>query len=143
MSPNAHSGAFIVAVFLAVTLNVLTVPAAPQASHPREGQCRDAYLLFPDHNPGPGSLKQVPVPQPSDLNTYVRNREVAIVLGKSLFWDMQVGSDGIQACASCHFRAGADPRSVNQLNPGGANNPDPTINLGVNHHLVAGDFPLH
>jgi cytochrome c peroxidase len=88
-------------------------------------------------------LKQVPVPQPSDLNTYVRNREVAIVLGKSLFWDMQVGSDGIQACASCHFRAGADPRSLNQLNPGGANNPDTTINLGVNHQLVAGEFPLH
>ena len=39
-------------------------------------------------------------------------------LGKSLFYDMQPGSDGIQACASCHFHAGADTRSKNQLNPG-------------------------
>ena len=41
-----------------------------------------------------------------------------IALGKALFWDMQVGSDGVQACASCHFRAGADPRSKNQVSPG-------------------------
>lgn len=41
-----------------------------------------------------------------------------IVLGKALFWDMQVGSDGIQACASCHFHAGADNRIRNQLSPG-------------------------
>ena len=31
---------------------------------------------------------------------------------------MQVGSDGVQACASCHFHAGADNRSKNQVNPG-------------------------
>src|SRR5262249_28076064 len=61
-----------------------------------------------------------------------------------LFWDMQVGSDGVQACATCHFRAGADPRSINQLNPGGADNPDSTIDLGgLNHQLTASDFPLH
>ena len=56
---------------------------------------------------------------------------------------MQVGSDGIQACGSCHFRAGADPRSINQANPGGANNPDLTVNVGINHRLSAADFPLH
>ncbi|MFZ9407517.1 MAG: cytochrome c peroxidase, partial [Burkholderiaceae bacterium] len=39
-------------------------------------------------------------------------------LGKALFWDMQVGGDGIQACASCHFNAGADNRVANQVNPG-------------------------
>ena len=55
-----------------------------------------------------------------------------------------MGSDGVQACASCHFRAGADPRSINQLNPGGADNPDPTINLGgPNYQLKASDFPFH
>ena len=37
------------------------------------------------------------------------------MLGKALFWDMQVGSDGIQACATCHFQAGADVRSKNQV----------------------------
>jgi cytochrome c peroxidase len=39
-------------------------------------------------------------------------------LGKALFWDMQVGSDGITACASCHFNAGADNRVNNQVSPG-------------------------
>jgi cytochrome c peroxidase len=29
----------------------------------------------------------------------------AVVLGKALFWDVSVGSDGM-ACASCHFHAG-------------------------------------
>lgn len=41
----------------------------------------------------------------------------AIALGKALFWDQQAGSDG-NACASCHFHAGADTRLKNQLNPG-------------------------
>ena len=116
-----------------------------QAAEPlREGTCALAGELFPDTNPGPGTLKEIPVPEPTDLATYVRNRHVAIALGKAFFWDMQVGSDGVQACASCHFRAGADPRSINQLNPGGANNADPTINLGgPNYQLKASDFPLH
>ena len=34
----------------------------------------------------------------------------AIALGKALFWDVNVGSDGM-ACASCHFHAGADAAS--------------------------------
>jgi len=41
----------------------------------------------------------------------------AIALGKAFFWDQQAGSDG-QACASCHFVAGADTRLKNELNPG-------------------------
>src|SRR5262249_8442825 len=81
----------------------------------REGTCDSNP--FPDRNPGPGTLKQVPVPEPTDLSVYVKNRSAAIAMGKALFWDMQVGSDGVQACASCHFRAGADPRSINQANP--------------------------
>src|SRR5262245_11906951 len=93
----------IAAVWLTGILCLTSGPAFAQP--PREGQCVNADVLFPDHNPGPGSLKRIPVPQPSDLNDYVRNRAVAIALGKAFFWDMQVGSDGIQACASCHFRA--------------------------------------
>jgi cytochrome c peroxidase len=31
---------------------------------------------------------------------------------------MQVGSDGVQACGTCHFSAGADIRSSNQISPG-------------------------
>ena len=47
----------------------------------------------------------------------VAARGVAAALGKALFWDMQVGSDGVQSCGSCHFNAGADDRTKNQLNP--------------------------
>lgn len=117
---------------------LLAFPALAQ----REGEC--ANNPFPDTNPGPGTLKGLPVPQPGDLTRYVRDRQAAIALGKALFWDMQAGSDGIQACASCHFRAGADPRSINQLNPGGANNPDTRVQLGgLNYQLRSQDFPLH
>ena len=59
----------------------------------------------------------IPVPAPLDIGNYVGNQAAAIQLGKALFWDMQVGSDGVQACASCHFHAGVDSRTRNQLNP--------------------------
>ena len=58
---------------------------------------------------------------------------------------MQVGSDGIQACASCHFRAGADPRSKNQLSPGLKRVPFSDLDFtsgGPNHQLAPADFPL-
>jgi cytochrome c peroxidase len=48
----------------------------------------------------------------------VKDQAALIRLGKALFWDMQVGSDGIQSCATCHFNAGADSRSRNQISPG-------------------------
>jgi hypothetical protein len=53
---------------------------------------------------------------PAALQPYI-GRPGAEVLGKALFWDMQIGSDGVQACGSCHFHAGVDNRSKNQLNP--------------------------
>jgi len=58
------------------------------------------------------------VPLPTNLDEFITDREAAVQLGKALFWDMQVGSDGVQACASCHFHAGADNRPENSLNPG-------------------------
>jgi cytochrome c peroxidase len=129
---------------VAVLASLTVVEPLAAAEPMREGTCEGAEVLFPDNNPGPGSLKQIAVPEPTNLGTYVRNRQVAIALGKALFWDMQVGSDGATACATCHFRAGADPRSVNQLNPGGPDNPRTTIDLGgPNYHLQAADFPLH
>ena len=63
------------------------------------------------------SLADVPVPLSPDLDTFVRDPDALLVLGKALFWDTQTGSDGVQGCASCHFHAGADPRVKNQLNP--------------------------
>ena len=94
----------------------------------------------------PGDLRAVPVPTPPNLNEFVKDPAMAIALGKALFWDMQVGSDGVQACASCHFRAGADPRSKNQVSPGLKHvpNPDLTYSTGAapNYQLEVSDFPL-
>ena len=95
---------------------------------------------------GPPPLSQIPVPVPrtnaelaqpqfsgpNGLASFIKDVPAAIQLGKALFWDMQVGSDGVQACASCHYRAGADPvsappafagftshkRTKNRLHPG-------------------------
>lgn len=98
------------------------------------------------------SLKQVPVPEPSNLDDFVLNKQKAIELGKALFWDMQMGSDGIQACASCHFNAGADSRAKNQRNPGilqsnqdASPNPDHsfTPGKGPNYNVSSSDFPHH
>ncbi|HEY7639130.1 MAG TPA: cytochrome c peroxidase [Steroidobacteraceae bacterium] len=124
-------------------LVLASLPVTAQEESLREGTCAGSQEMFPDSNPGPGSLKALRPHRIPELDTYVRDRRAAIALGKALFWDMQVGSDGIQACATCHFRAGADPRSINQANPGGANNPDLTVNVGINHRLTAADFPLH
>ena len=89
---------------------------------------------------GTDSLSKVILTDPPQLLTYVNTtpavaftttkaaittppaniptpKQALLILGKSLFWDQQVGSDG-QACASCHFQAGADPRSINVLIPG-------------------------
>jgi cytochrome c peroxidase len=84
-------------------------------------------------------LSSVAVPSPSNLNQFVRDNVSAVKLGKALFWDMQAGSDGRQACATCHFNAGADNRSRNQLNPRGG-----SFEFGgPNSQLSAADFPVH
>jgi cytochrome c peroxidase len=107
------------------------------------------------------SLADSPVPRPSNLADFIRDEKAAEVLGKALFWDMQVGSDGVQACATCHFRAGADTRAKNQVSPGllrmrfgpgGGVEPDPDHDFsaggapgysqGPNYRLRPEDFPL-
>ena len=91
------------------------------------------------------ALLSVP-PDPAGLGQFVKDRTVLLQLGKALFWDMQVGSDGIQSCASCHFHAGADSRIKNQVSPGILVEPyaDYTFQLGggPNYILKASDFPL-
>jgi len=115
-----------------------------------------------------GPLSKVPTPPVPGLSSYIKSQTAAIALGKALFWDQQVGSDGIQACASCHFNAGADSRAINQVDPG-LRDKDPSsanfdkFTLGVltgigflpNYQLHGGtptagwggyhdgDFPLH
>lgn len=76
----------------------------------------------------------------------IKDQNAAIQLGKALFWDMNVGSDGV-ACASCHFHAGADSRTRNQLAPGRLNLADPESGSafdqgGVNDDLKVSDFPF-
>jgi cytochrome c peroxidase len=115
---------------------------------PREGECNieDAFFarykksIVQDKNIGPGTLKGTHIPTPSNLADFVKNRDVALVLGKALFWDMQVGSDGIQACASCHFSAGADPRTRGQISAGGKHFNDAVVTL---KEVNAGTFPLN
>jgi len=96
--------------------------ACPQGFNTVEAPLNPATLM--------ASLKSVPNPilpyNPTtgartlrpDLTNYVADLNSAIQLGKALFWDMQAGSDDRIACASCHFSAGVDIRSRNQINPG-------------------------
>jgi cytochrome c peroxidase len=105
--------------------------------------------------PAPISLKGAPVPEVPGLGDgpapIVVDEEKAIALGKALFWDVNVGSDGI-ACASCHFHAGADRRVRNQLAPQGQDplvddpsfDPSPSGEpRGPNLRLDHDDFPYH
>ena len=108
-----------------------------------------AYLLNSEANLAADPAALVP----SNENDYYRGatraaketaRSEAATLGKALFWDMQVGSDTVQSCGTCHFNAGADSRTKNQTNPNHLGN-DLTLQLhgGVqNTDLVASDFPF-
>ena len=98
-----------------------------------------------------------PLGPPSDAyGAIVRNSDTLVALGKALFWDVRVGGDSNQACASCHFHAGADTRTVNQLSPGLNVQPTPDLAFGdaagrtgsggaagPNIALGPADFPFH
>lgn len=106
------------------------------------------------------AVKKDGIPLPSTLSEYVKDNEAAIRLGKAFFWDMQVASDGVTACASCHHHAGADNRVRNSINPGlkrvtndpqdrilglmnAKDSPDFTFQLGKpNGNVSRKDFPL-
>lgn len=106
------------------------------------------------HGPKITSLQDLPIPYVPGLvdgsSPIVVDPQMAVALGKALFWDMNVGSDG-QACASCHFHAGADSRIKNQMNPGEKSSQatGQTFDVlgsgkgGPNHTLSLADFPLH
>ena len=107
-------------------------------------------------------LSSVPVPTVFGMEGILADKTAAIELGKALFWEMQAGSDDTQACASCHFNAGADSRVIGEVNPGQAGG-DNSFQMGVpfnggfgpNYHFDAGtpsagfggyhdgDFPFH
>lgn len=93
----------------------------------------------------PSALELSDVPDMSHiLDEFIADEAMAIALGKAFFWDKAVGSGGV-ACASCHFNAGADTRSVNALSPGlnaGDQNFDTTLTGGggPNYRLDPNDF---
>jgi len=93
-----------------------------------------AAMAQPGPGGGLGSLKTAVLPQSTGLSTYAKDNAALIALGKALFWDVQAGSDGRTACASCHFHAGTDHRIQNQLS-GAAASP--------NYTLQSADFPFH
>ena len=77
------------------------------------------FMLAHDDQSGiddPLPLSDVEIPAPSGGD--IVDPAAAVLLGKALFWDMQGGGDGLTACASCHFTAGADNRRLNTVNPG-------------------------
>jgi cytochrome c peroxidase len=102
----------------------------------------------------PNALHASDVPKVPGLDQYVQDGSVAVALGKALFWDMAIGSDGV-ACASCHFHAGADDRIKNQINPGLTRQDDilsaesfapaasGAARTGPNYTLRVSDFPFH
>ncbi len=79
-------------------------------------------------NPLP--LSAVAVPEPPNLATYVKDKAAAIKLGKALFWDMQAGSDGIQA---------APPATTAQARTRSASGPETSLLQG---HQPSGHVPL-
>jgi cytochrome c peroxidase len=81
------------------------------------------------------SLRSIAIRKPPDLGRDVRNEKALAVLGKALFWDVQLSSDNRVACATCHFHAGADHRRQNQLSTA----KDP---VQLNWTLAPGDFPF-
>lgn len=107
------------------------------------------------HGDPPAPLKGVRVPATPGLvkgsHRIVVDKQAAIQLGKALFWDASVGSDGV-ACATCHFHAGADRRTRNQLDSGvlhagatTATSFEPTASGGKggpDYQLRSADFPL-
>jgi hypothetical protein len=105
----------------------------------------------------PNTNPPTPAP-PAALVNYATANGVTVqraalqILGKALFWDQQAGSDG-NACASCHFAAGSDNRTLNTLNPGSRNTSASEASAwgatqsggtgAPNYQLNAADFPFH
>ncbi|MGZ7056031.1 MAG: cytochrome c peroxidase, partial [Candidatus Angelobacter sp.] len=128
---------FVWVIAITVALGYFAHVRAQSGGLPEQGMVIPLRPLAP--------LSTVPVPPVFGMEGILADKTAAIELGKALFWDMQAGSDDIQACASCHFNAGADSRAINQVNPGQAGG-DNNFQLGVsangslgpNYHYSAG-----
>src|ERR1051325_4884030 len=123
-------------IFRITTAVVIVIAAAGYFGHLHAQNATATPQVIPLRPLAP--LSSVPIPEVPGISDYVLDKNAAIALGKALFWDMQAGSDGIQACASCHFNAGADSRVKNSISPG-IKAGDTTFQLGV--PLAGKDYP--
>jgi cytochrome c peroxidase len=123
MKPSSGTRAFL----RVCALVVATVAALGYYGHVR-AQSGVGSIVVPLRPLAP--LSSVPIPAVFGVEGIVADKAAAIQLGKALFWDMQAGSDDIQACATCHFNAGADSRPNNDVNPGQPGG-DNTFQIGV------------
>jgi cytochrome c peroxidase len=151
MKPSSGRSAFVRILVCVVAI----VVAVGYYGHVRAQSAGSSQTIIIPLRPV-APLSTVPVPPVFGMEGILADKTAAIQLGKALFWDMQAGSDDTQACASCHFNAGADSRAINQINPGQAGG-DNNFEVGTapNYHLKPGsadagfggfhdgDFPFH
>jgi cytochrome c peroxidase len=115
---------------LAATLSASLLP--PAAAAPQVFDIEDA----------PPSLDTVPNPFGPNLGDFVQDMDAALILGKALFWDEQMGSDARVVCATCHFNAGADGRIINTVAPQGPGGNGVMDTLPVGGTLTQAMFPI-
>jgi cytochrome c peroxidase len=81
---------------------------------------RDPYAETVYHKTASGGWRKERLLRRPDLNEFVADVTAMEALGKAFFWEMQAGSDFRRlpdgsfhgtACASCHYRFGADARN--------------------------------
>jgi cytochrome c peroxidase len=101
----------------AATIEVVPteVPTAPAGLPPIAG-LSPGYRVVASAGMALPAVTTVPIPQP--IGGSIADVDAAVRLGKALFWDVQAGSDGLVACASCHFAAGTDTRRRNTIHAG-------------------------
>src|SRR5690242_19391097 len=147
-------------IAIVVALGYYASVRAQSGGNGDSGTLPEQGMVIPKRPLAP--LSSVPVPPVFGMEGILADKTAAIELGKALFWDMQSGSDDVQACASCHFNGGADSRVNNEVNPGQAGGDNtfqlgPSVNgvQGPNYHYNAGsatagfggyhdgDFPFH
>ena len=107
----------------------------------------DRVIAAPNFAAAPLALETLAIPT-VDVSDYIADEAAAVALGKALFWDQQMASDGFVACASCHYHFGVDIRTKNTVAPGGfasAQSPDFTDDsfYGPNESLASSMFPFH
>lgn len=145
---NKNKFPFFVPVLIAVGAGAIVATGAFLAKAQTSANLPSRIIPVEEFPPTIGSLKGAQPLKP-DVSEYIVDRLAAQQLGKALFWDTQVGSDG-NACASCHFHAGADIRVKNSIDPA-IKAGDTVFNQrgngtgisGPNKIYTAADFPFH